>query len=64
MTFQVCSAIKNSMKQDNLILLLEDVDEFELPPSKYKENMAQSCDKLQATLKRLEEFPTFKKINV
>lgn len=34
-----------------------DVENFELPPSKYSEEMAKSCEKLEESLKRLNSIP-------
>lgn len=50
---------------DNVAMLLgpdiklsnvSDVEKFELPPSKYSEEMTKSCDKLEASLKRLQDI--------
>lgn len=35
---------------------IQDMDDFELPPSKYSKDLMTSCDKLEASLKRLEEI--------
>jgi len=36
------------------IFLFLDVEEFELPPSKYNDELTKSCEKLEASLKRLQ----------
>lgn len=50
---------------DNVAMLLgpdiklsnvSDVEKFELPPSKYSNEMTKSCDKLEASLKRLQDI--------
>lgn len=37
---------------------VSDVEEFVLPPSKYGDELVKSCDKLEASLKRLQDIKT------
>lgn len=38
------------------MFIITDVEEFELPPSRYGGELAESCDKLEASLKRLQDI--------
>lgn len=38
------------------LFIFTDVEEFELPPRKYGDELAKSCDKLEASLKRLQDI--------
>ena len=35
---------------------VSDMDDFELPPSKYSEDMTKSCEKLEESLKKLQKI--------
>jgi hypothetical protein len=44
--------------------LVSDVEEFIMPPSKFGKEMEHSCDKLEASLKRLQDMKVSDKSSV
>lgn len=42
--------------RSQIYLFFSDIEEFSLPPSKYSEEMSKSCEKLEESLKRLQNI--------
>lgn len=52
---------KDFLKIDNFPSASKDVEEFELPPSKYNDEMTKACEKLEANLKKLDDIEESRK---
>lgn len=48
----------------NIKIYIADVENFELPPSQYNEEMSRSCEKLEESLKRLKFIQDTKSFEV
>lgn len=48
--------VLNFLGPDIKLHKVSDVEEFKLPESKYSDEMTKSCEKLEASLKRLQSI--------